>query len=52
MVAAVKDATYGGRTNVLRVAQMPQMASKATTGTGVNGLQGRCHQSEDQSGVR
>jgi integrase/recombinase XerD len=32
MVAAVKDATYGVRTNVLGVAQMARMASKATTG--------------------
>lgn len=32
MVAAVKDATYGVRTNVLGVAQMAQTASKATTG--------------------
>lgn len=32
MVAAVKDATYGVRTNVLGVAQTACMASKATTG--------------------
>jgi site-specific recombinase XerC len=32
MVAAVKDATYGIRTNVLGVAQMAQRPSKATTG--------------------
>ncbi|HYM54333.1 MAG TPA: site-specific integrase [Solirubrobacteraceae bacterium] len=32
MVAAVKGATYGVRTNVLGVAQMARRASKATTG--------------------
>ena len=32
MVAAVKDATYGIRTNVLGVPQMVQTARKATTG--------------------
>jgi hypothetical protein len=32
MVAAVKDAPYGIRTNVLGVAQMAQRAGKATTG--------------------
>jgi integrase len=32
MVAAVKDATYGMRTNVLGVAQMAQIPLKATTG--------------------
>jgi integrase/recombinase XerD len=32
MVAAVKDATYGVRTNVLGVAQMARRPSKATTG--------------------
>jgi integrase/recombinase XerD len=32
MVTAVKDVTYGVRTNVLGVAQMARMASKATTG--------------------
>jgi integrase/recombinase XerD len=32
MVAAVKDATYGIRTNVLGVAQMAQIPHKATTG--------------------
>jgi len=32
MVAAVKDATYGVRTNVLGVAQMAHRPSKATTG--------------------
>ena len=32
LVAAVRKATYGVRTNVLGVAQMARMASKATTG--------------------
>ena len=32
MAAAVKNASYGVRTNVLGVAQMARMASKATTG--------------------
>ena len=32
MVAAVKDATYGVRTNVLGVAQLAQIPLKATTG--------------------
>jgi hypothetical protein len=32
MLGAVKDATYGIRTNVLAVAQKPQIPLKATTG--------------------
>jgi len=32
MVAAVKDATYGIRTDVLGIAQMAQIPLKATTG--------------------